>query len=191
MMRLAAHHDQGADDRDDAAAPGECPFLPMVGQYCDDELEPSVRRQFKLHLEHCPACTEQVGQVQGLSELFGSARTLQPRADVLERLHDRISADGDFAGRRRISDALPMARMLLALAASVLIVAGAWMLDGRGAPTVSSPVPIAQRLAEAPAWERTALTLEVDPPNIPAGLQPDQQRVVNWMVASLDKPEHP
>ena len=40
-------------------------------------------------------------------------------------------------------------------------------------------------------WEKTALTLEVDPPVGADGLRPDQQRLADWMVASLGKAQQP
>ena len=71
------------------------------------------------------------------------------------------------------------------------IVAGAWLFDGAGAPATPIKAPMSQRLAQAQPWERTALTLEVEPPYDAGGLRPDQERLLDWMVASLDKPEQP
>jgi anti-sigma factor RsiW len=190
MMRLTPAYGEGATGTAGPPGPGECPLAPLVGQYCDDELDPFARRQFKLHLDHCPSCTDAVARVRELSDWFAPVRAAEPKPELLGRLHDSVHEEGDFEDKRRVSAALPMARMLLALAASVLIVAGAWLFDGAGAPATPKP-PMSQRLAQAQPWERTALTLEVEPPYDASGLRPDQERLLDWMVASLDKPEQP
>ena len=191
MMRLTPAFDDGATGTAGPGVPGECPFAPMVGQFCDDELDPFARRQFKLHLEQCASCTDEVARVRELSNWFGPVRALEPKSELLARLHDSVHKRGDFDDTRRMRDALPMARMLLALAASVLIVAGAWLFDGAGAPATPIQMPMSQRLAQAEPWERTALTLEVEPSHDAGALRPDQERLLDWMVASLDKPGQP
>jgi anti-sigma factor RsiW len=191
MMRLTPAYSEGATGTAGPRGSGDCPLVPMVGRFCDDELDPFARRQFKLHLEQCPSCTDEVARVRQLSEWFAPVRALEPQSQLLGRLHDSIHDRGDFEGKRRIRDALPTARMLLALAASVLIVAGAWLVDGAGAPATPIQAPMSQRLAQAQPWERTALTLEVESPYDAGGLRPDQERLLDWMVASLDKPEQP
>jgi len=191
MMRLTPAYGEGAIGTAGPRDSGECPLAQRVGQFCDDELDPFSRRQFKLHLDQCASCSDEVARVRELSEWFAPVRGQEPKQELLGRMHDAIHKSGDFEDKRRISDALPMARMLLALAASVLIVAGAWLFDGAGAPATPLQMPMSQRLAQAQPWERTALTLEVEPAYGASGLRPDQERLLDWMVASLDKPEQP
>ena len=191
MIRFVPTHHSDRDGAIADSSSGGCPFDGMAGRYCDGELDPVDRRKFELHLDRCDVCTRNVERVRELSEWFGPARALEPQEAVLDRLHETIALHGDFEKRRRMRDALSAARMLAALAASVLIVAGAWLFDGAGAPATPKSLPSPQSIAQAQPWERTALTLEVDPPMGGAGLEPDQQRLLDWMVASLGKPEQP
>lgn len=191
MIRSVSSHPEGAGGSAAGNGAARCPFGGMAGAYCDDELDPAERVRFQRHLNRCDDCARDVMRVRELSEWFAPVRVLEPNESVLDRLHKTVALRGDFEKRRRISDALPAARMLAALAASVLIVAGAWLLDGGGAPATSKPIPLSQTIARAEPWEKTALTLEVDPPVGADGLRPDQQRLADWMVASLGKAQQP
>lgn len=191
MIRSVSSHGAGVTGSSGGDGAVRCPFGTMAGAYCDGELDTADLLRFQRHLDRCDGCTRDVERVRELSEWFGPARALEPHEAVLGRLHESVALLGDFDKRRRMKDALPAARMTAALAASVLIVAGAWLFDGAGAPATPKTLPLAQSIAQAQPWERTALTLEVDPPTGADGFAPDQQRLVDWMVASLDRPEHP
>ena len=191
MMKLIPSHDAGQAPAGPGVGFGRCPLSPMAGVFCDDELDPLARRQFQQHLGGCEECAAEVERVRELSDWFEPVRWLDPKPAVLDRLHQKISSRADFDGARRMTEALPLARMLLAAAASVLIVAGAWLFDGSRSRVAPRPASSPQRLAAAPAWERMAVTLQVDPPDSAGILRMDQERLADEMVAMTGGADDP
>src|SRR4051812_11891355 len=96
-----------------------CSLTSRIGAYYDDELDATTRRNVGEHLERCPECRAELDGVRQMSLLLGSVEA------------DRLS-DAETDDLRRRAEALadaPPLRMfggVMAAAASVLIVCGAW-----------------------------------------------------------------
>jgi hypothetical protein len=92
----------------------------------------------------------------------------------------------------RFGSLLRRVGLLTALAASVIIVASVWLLQGpskatdaRGGGQVSNPTQMVAMRAAA-QWERVALNLRVDPPAMATDNGAAQYaRTVNWMLDGL------
>jgi hypothetical protein len=96
----------------------------------------------------------------------------------LARLHQAVDRSMAAADRQnQESDFVRTAKLLVGLAASILIISGVWLAEfpSRHAATLSPGVAVvpasdspaadslAADLSKLPAWERTALTLRVEP----------------------------
>ena len=173
-------------DSQRSSEPGDCPQSPRAHAWCDGELDPQAARAFEAHWGECPVCQREVEQVRQLARLFDDARSRNISSDSMARLHEAIDQFGELDEQRRAAAILPMARVLLALAASVLIVAGVWTYDTPRANHTGSAV-VVQRWNAAPQWERWAGG--IDPwnqfPGSVTTTDPDHDRVRQWMIKSL------
>ena len=129
--------------------------LPLLHAYLDGEVDPATRQQVERRLTDCPACAREIVSLRELSHLL-----IEPTSDditpaELARIHHVIEDDAD----RPI---LRLGGVLGTIAASILIVSAAWMMEVPGKhPTSPSP----QSMAAAPSWEKIALTLRVEHPS--------------------------
>ena len=114
--------------------------------YFKGELSSGESREVKAHLEDCPECAKEAKEIEMISLMLkDEVETFTPSADVNQRLRARlheVPSEVD-AGRERswweklLRDVFPSVRLRWALAgaASVLVVAFAFMFTQRQAPT--------------------------------------------------------
>lgn len=124
----------------------------MLGAYFDRELSEDLASGVELHLQHCPECRAELARLGEVSRRLGDHPFDELSKHELDRLHRVI----DEAASRPI---WRLGGMLLAAAASVLIVSGAWLMElpaGRSA---------SQQMAQnrPAAWEQVATSLRPDP----------------------------
>jgi hypothetical protein len=182
------------DARDDAAA-GPCEFLVGVAQLHDGELDPADAALVRAHVGHCPACAAELAALRDLSARIAADVSPPDEADApaLAAMHRAI----DLAARARQADLTPLpllrtAGLLGALAASVLIVAGAWLLDTPRGPRTTNPGATDQLVAIPPDWERVATTLRAPPrPGVggdDSPFAPHYAAAIDWMLDGLLPP---
>jgi anti-sigma factor RsiW len=161
-----------------------CQFQSRVEAYHDGKLPAEGRRAVEQHLARCAVCAAELAWLRSVSASVRRQRGDDLTALELERVHAAVDAAAD--------ESYPVllyrtAGTLMALAASVLIVSSVWLHELP--PPTATAQPLA--VAEAPAWERVALTLRVDP--LPSGLDGEaylaDARLADWVLRGLaDKP---
>jgi anti-sigma factor RsiW len=166
-----------------------CMFHPYIGPYHDGELDAETRERLESHLSICPRCAGELASLRGLSDRIASA-VCRPDAEsaAFQRIHAAIDQAADRNSGRQF---MRTAGLLMALAASLLLVSGVWLaeLSGSRVQTVARrPAP-----ALAPEWERVATTLRAAPRpeliNDDSFLSPKYAAAVEWMLASLSPTE--
>lgn len=168
---------------------GDCTFKFRLVAHYDRELDAGASRRVEAHVAHCPACRAELEAMRELSVRVAAASTGAADVDaIVARMHRAVdrAADQDHAS-------LPLLRtagLLAALAASVLIVSGIWMLDTRRDPrrADASARPAHEPAAISPDWERVAMTLHAAPRPGIAGdsvLTPRYAASIDWMLNSL------
>ena len=156
----------------------ECPFQSRLSALHDGELDAETSRRLEDHLASCESCKDTLAGIRAVSRLLNTPGTGRLSQMGLARLH----ATADAASKRR--GIFPLARTIIAVAASILIIAGAWLTEmptttaGR-AGVVIHPQPKAE-------WERLASGEKL---NLPRGMGNDtgmaRARFSDWMVDSL------
>jgi anti-sigma factor RsiW len=168
-----------------------CDFNSRIAAYHDGELDAAMTSRVAEHVKGCAACADTLDQLRQVSGLFSQAReqaAVEVSAAELRPIHDAV--DREIARVRPTVDRnfWRTAGTLGALAASVLIVASAWLFE-----TPAPHGPGALQISAAPAWERVATTLRVDPlPQVNAdplvdrsALADAHESVADWMLANL------
>ena len=61
-----------------------------ISNYLDGELEPSLRRELKQHLDDCEDCRLVVDQTKLTVEIFCDKQPVELPSDVRTRLHDAL-----------------------------------------------------------------------------------------------------
>jgi anti-sigma factor RsiW len=51
----------------------KCSRVKTISQYVDDELSPDKKKIFTSHIQKCPACKEELEEIQAIHERFASA----------------------------------------------------------------------------------------------------------------------
>ena len=164
----------------------ECISPMQLEAYRDGELSAVDAGAVADHIRGCDVCAAELKEMGELSaflngraiDLGGSDMT----SDELARLHARVQTSLIRADRQ--SNPFPAVKALMALAASVLIIAAAWLSE-MPRPTVTTPSPTVI-IAGAPQWERVAVTLQVDPPVPGTGMSGlADEEMTNWMLQNL------
>lgn len=131
----------------------ECPFQSRLSAFHDHELDAETAAKIAAHLATCPQCSQMMQGIAAVSRLFSGASTPQLSQLGMARLH----ATADAAARRPdlAPSVFPLARALLAVAASVLVIAGAWLYE---APPQTQGVPRDVVIPVKPEaeWEKLA-----------------------------------
>jgi hypothetical protein len=130
------------------------------------------------HIASCAACAEEIRSLRETSRLLKSYSFADIDRDELGRAHDAIDAAVD-------QPILRLGFTLGALAASVLIVSCAWLMELPKAATTTTPSP---QIAPTPQWERMATTLRPEPfrsMNGDTAMMSDS-RLEEWMLNGLD-----
>lgn len=101
----------------------------LSGAYAIDALSEEEARQFDRHLEECPACREEVRELQAAAAKMGAAEALAPppalrarvlaAADQMPQLPPRVTTRLESVRKRRWS-----AKLVAAAAAVILAVSG-------------------------------------------------------------------
>ncbi|HEX5243295.1 MAG TPA: hypothetical protein VFW23_08520 [Tepidisphaeraceae bacterium] len=164
----------------------ECISPMQLEAYRDGELSAVDTSAVADHVRGCDVCAKELKEMGELSAvLCGHAIELgvsDITSDELARLHARVETSLIRADRQ--SNPFPAVKALMALAASVLIIAAAWLSE-MPRPTVTTPSPTVI-IAGAPRWERVAVTLQVDPPVPGTGMSGlADEEMANWMLQNL------
>jgi anti-sigma factor RsiW len=120
----------------------ECRHTDRLGAYHDGEMSGPERAELQVHLQGCARCSAELAQLEQLSETLRAAARPALSGAALARLHR--SAD-----RQTMTPILHMAELFLAVAASILLVAGAWLFLQTQTHEAS---------AETPSWDTVATT---------------------------------
>ncbi len=159
-----------------------CKYTSRVGVYLDDELTPEQRQMMAAHIEQCAECGAELESLRGMSQLFSGpdSQDLTPRE--LARLRSVVCAAGAPE-----EAPLRLFGALLAIAASIVVVCGAWMYE---APRPTPRAPYAAH--EMPAWERVATNLRVDPDPFfgQEGTAAIDPNLAEWMMSGLSDREN-
>ena len=161
----------------------DCELTARVAAYHDGELDPSAAQQLESHLPACAACAEELRNLREMSGLFGALKPLRMEDQSLAQVHDVIDAEDSESGILRIGG------LLAAMAASVVVIGGAWLAELPAAQGQRSAVVI---VPEKGTWESVAVDFQAN--SLPLGLldRPDRQmladaRTADWMIANLSE----
>ncbi len=162
----------------------DCTFRQQLSAYHDGERSPDASARVDEHLAGCEPCRVALASIQQLSDLFASARDEDVTLAEVARVHDAI--DAEPAGNY-----FRTARMLIGLAASVLIIGSAWLWE---TPAGVSPVGgISISTGQTPQWEYVAVNQQAWlPPNSANPVVGDESRyaeaeVIQYMVQNLSR----
>jgi len=193
----------------------DCPFHSQLPAFHDGEMESAAAGRFTEHLAGCAECRKELASLQAMTGLFASLPDGRMYPLELARLHQHL--EKSVSSESSVADFLRTAGILSALAASILVISSVWIAEipSRPAATLSpgvAVVPASDSVlpAQMPPWERTALTLRVEPVSFDQGsLGPGaggtipqvgladarsfgdnstDAEVADWMVAGLGSP---
>jgi anti-sigma factor RsiW len=134
-----------------------------LGAYHDGELTGAERAALEAHLRRCPGCAAELERLRRLSSLVAAAgRTGMPRP-ALARLHRAVD---DLSA----TDLGRLAKTLLAVAASVLMVCGVWLWQANGGEPAGA-IPVWETVA---AQGQTAAT-------------GTEEQLAQWIVRDLER----
>lgn len=126
----------------------------LLSAYLDDELSSQDRDRIEQHLAVCEACSAELASLRASAALVRRHSFDDLKPLELERLHQAIRRESSEQSVFRLG------MVLSAMAASVLIICSAWLMDAPG--STAGPGPTYVRI-ESPQWERVATTLRLDP----------------------------
>jgi len=169
-----------------------CECESRLDAFHDGELGPADRAQVAGHVAKCPACAAVLQQMQRMSLLLGRGRGdvwADVSADEMARLHGAVDREIKRFRLQVDPSFWRTAALLSGLAASVLVVASAWLAETPPAQQATGPSAVALQ----PAWERVAMTLQADPlPYAGPQASPDQSALADahasmtdWMLENL------
>jgi anti-sigma factor RsiW len=153
-----------------------CPLQARLSAFYDHELDATTATQIESHLAACAECRE---TLEGL-RVVSRALSTTGRGDISQIGMARLHATADDAARRR--ELYPVARALIAVAASVLVIAGAWLVE-TPAPTSRPYLSVEQEAAAD--WEKLASGMQMNYPR-ESGTETDVA-FSNWMIESLNR----
>lgn len=126
-----------------------CALGDRLTAYHDGELDALARADVERHIRDCPSCRAELAELSAMSGLFAQAERPGLSQIARRRLHDR-------ADRVMQADFLWIARVMQAVAASVLVAGSLWLTysSGRAGGTQS-----AQTVPTAPPWVDVAVAV--------------------------------
>lgn len=166
-----------------------------------------MQRRLTRHLADCPACAAALtsfGDLSARIAISANAPDLNDTSSALARMHraiDRAAAQQPtpIHVNRAGTTALRFAAPFAAIAASILIVGGVWLLDmrrsmGPGGVNAIAEIeaPDSSVAAVAPDWERIAITLRADPRSgvmADSPFAPHYADAIHWMLDGLNLTE--
>lgn len=156
-----------------------CPYTSRLDAYHDGELDVPSARALRSHLGGCSACQNRLEELEELSRLFGAASSdrLTPR-----ELADVVECAESMAERPPI----PLFGGLLAAAASIAMVCGAWLWQ----MPASNSGTTGYVVREAEAWEVVAVRgfRYESAMDAPEAALADAQ-LADWMLDGLNRTE--
>lgn len=156
----------------------------LLSAYLDDELSPQARSAVEQHLRDCPQCTAELQRLREASQIIGGSTFEALNATELARIHAAID------DQKEEQPILRLGMMLSALAASILIISSAWLMEipaegGDGGHNLAvAAAPVAQ-------WERVAMTLRAEPMPLQVDVDTDHSvqfadaQFAEWMLDGL------
>jgi len=171
-----------------------CNFESRLDAFCDGEMNATDYAAFQQHLNGCAACSATVARTERVSQLFAGMREQaaeKVEADEIARLHAAVDREMNRSVFQVDRSFWRTAGLISGLAASVLIVASAWLTETQPpVHFVNGPVtPAVQKQAEL---DQLALggSLYPLPSAAPEALpgQPalaDADNVTDWMLENL------
>lgn len=149
----------------------QCEFQQWLNAYHDGELDERARHEVEAHAKTCEGCAAQLAAMRQLSGLirFGArarAAVDAPQPEELARMHGAVNRAAREARDRPL---LRIAGGLSAVAASVLIISGVWLVELRGGATVNPVITprtagTSQIATQFPkVWEQVATGRYVPP----------------------------
>lgn len=152
----------------------------LLSAYLDDELSAEDRARIERHLAVCDTCTAELASLRVSAALIRGYEFDDLKPLELQRLHQAIRRESSEQSVFRLG------MVLSAMAASVLIICSAWLMDAKA--TTTGPTPRIAKI-EAPQWERVATTLRLDP--LPLEIDRDHSvqladaQFAQWMLDGL------
>ncbi|UCG64806.1 MAG: zf-HC2 domain-containing protein [Deltaproteobacteria bacterium] len=145
-----------------------CIYSHKLDAYYDNELSHEEHRKLEQHIRGCPYCSGDLEQRQRLSGLISSVSIPDIPDDMAKRLHQSLDSLREKA-------LLRMASMLSSVALVLLVVSSILVLR----------IAVKGQVATAsdPEWEKTAVTLQFDPP----ATETPELQFAQWLIADLSK----
>lgn len=69
-----------------------------ISEFIDDSLDPKLRQEIELHLEHCEICSAILDSTRNILVLTADDRTFELPVGYSERLHERLARAMEQAG---------------------------------------------------------------------------------------------
>jgi len=126
----------------------DCTSHLELESYHDGELSPDRRELLQRHVETCGQCSRELRQLRDLSDLLTPEDSGDMTDAELGRLHADVSEMLEHATPPTLT--FPWVRALCAAAASILIIAAAWMAQ----PQTIDRVPVA---SSGQDWQELAM----------------------------------
>lgn len=154
----------------------DCTFACRIDAYYDGELDGEALAIFEEHLAHCVHCREELESLRNLTRRFSATPTSELNGSELSRLYDTATKPAE---RPQIGFAVG----LLAMAASLLVVGTAWLMEiPRVAPAAAPTVAV----REIPDWEQFAMGGPVTPaPGLDDRTAVAENDLADWMLSGL------
>ena len=155
----------------------------ILGAFFDGELSADERRRVEAHLRKCPQCTEQLQMIRQASQVLAQHSWDDLKPAELRRVHEAIDREAE----RPI---LRIGGTLGLVAASVLIVSCAWLMELPAANSGGTQRQTTVAAAPAEPWEQVATTLRADPLQQQASddttqLADADAKLADWMLEGL------
>ena len=133
----------------------DCLWRSRLGAFHDGELDSATATALESHLAACPDCRAELEDIAELSSLAAAIGSGGLSKMALRNIHRAIDAEDRFTIFR-------IAGLLTGLAASALVVGGAWLWEAPPAGSMERPLIVVGD-NKAPQWENVAVNLGVDP----------------------------
>jgi len=169
-----------------------CKYQLLLSAYNDYELDAITRQQVADHADNCLQCANALQNLQKLSARFAFATaTLDSTIDLaaMVGMHRAVERSIQSDSSRR--SLFRTVGLLTAVAASVLIISGVWLLDSRSRSQMesqSAAKPRDEATSTASDWERVAITLRAQPRPAIIGdspFTPHYAESIHWMLDGL------
>lgn len=137
----------------------ECRFQPLISAYYDEELDVNQAADIAGHLQGCPICAAELSLSRQMSAGIAKAVGQSLESKLAARIHAAIDRETEVKPARDSFMLLRTSKLLMAMAASVLIVSGVWLLELRSNSSMSPVDASSQSMAKLVSadWEHYAM----------------------------------